>query len=87
MKSYIVTTIDNPYDPVNDFDKWYDYDVRKGHNTCSKLASLAYTSASTVMAEDQRNINAAVDDLIRLDAEVALSNGLEPKYKRIVIDE
>lgn len=87
MQSYLLTTVDNPYDPVNDFDKWYDYDMRKGHNTCGKLASLAYTSASTVMAEDQRNINAAVDELIRLDAMVALSNGLQPKYKRIVINE
>lgn len=87
MQSYLLTTVDNPYDPVNDFDRWYDYDVRKGHDTCGKIASLAYTSASTVGAEDQRNINAAIDDLIRHDIDVALSNGLQPKYRRIVIDE
>ena len=32
-----ITTIDNPFDPFDEFDKWFDFDIEKGYYTCNKL--------------------------------------------------
>ena len=34
---FMLTTIDNPFDPFKQFTSWFLYDVEKGYNTCSYL--------------------------------------------------
>ena len=29
-KNYLLTTIDNPYNPFKDWDSWFAYDMQKG---------------------------------------------------------
>ena len=36
-KSYRLTTIDNPYNPITEFDEWFAFDSEKGYNSCSFL--------------------------------------------------
>ena len=40
----MLTTIDNPFNPFDQFDEWFAYDVSKGYHTCSYLARIAKTS-------------------------------------------
>ena len=41
MNDYMLTTIDNPYDPFTQWDDWYKFDMVKGYDTCGYLARLA----------------------------------------------
>lgn len=35
-----ITTLDNPFSPINDFDRWSRYDESQGYNTNQLLARL-----------------------------------------------
>lgn len=39
-KEFMLTTNDNPFDPFEQFDSWFMFDVEKGYYSCSKLARL-----------------------------------------------
>lgn len=79
MKQYLLTTVDNPYHPIDQYDEWRAFDMEHGYYTEQRLARVAATSYSLTDLENQRNINAAIDDFIRLD-ELDL-------YKRIVVED
>lgn len=36
--SYVLTTVDNPYSPIDEFDKWFAYDEVSGYCTCGLLS-------------------------------------------------
>lgn len=59
-----ITTIDNPYDPLNDFVNWYMYDVTNNYNTCGYLARIAKTSDSLSEYENNKEIERAIDEII-----------------------
>lgn len=66
-KGVYITTIDNPYDPIDDFDHWLLFDNDKGYGTLSYLGRLARTSDALSDWENQQEIERAIDEMIRLD--------------------
>lgn len=65
---YFLTTVDNPYDPYEQFDQWFAYDSAHGYDTCGYLDRIARTSPD-LSAEDNRfAVNAAIDEIIANDA-------------------
>lgn len=62
-----ITTIDNPYDPLDQFPQWFQFDIEKGYNTCSKLARICYTSDALSDEENKQEIERAIDTLIEID--------------------
>lgn len=37
----VLTTIDNPYNPKDEFTKWYQWDTQNGYNTSEYVGRLA----------------------------------------------
>lgn len=64
-----ITTFDNPYDPIDQFDSWFLYDVVKGYNTCGLLGRIARTSDQLSDAENEQEIERAIDNIIKYDVE------------------
>ena len=67
MKKVMLTTIDNPYNPFDEFDKWFLYDVEKGYNSCGYLARIARTSEQFSDLENDEEIERAIDEIIKYD--------------------
>lgn len=67
MREVMLNTIDNPYDPFEDFDSWYEYDIRKGYYSCGLLARIAKTSDDLSDLDNLEEIERAIDEIIELD--------------------
>lgn len=62
-----LTTFDNPYDPFDNFTEWFLYDVEKGYNSSAYLARIAKTSEQLSDEENAREIERAIDEIIKYD--------------------
>lgn len=62
-----LTTFDNPFDPIDQFDSWFLYDIEKGYNTCERLARFANTSDQLTEKENNKEIERAIDEIVAID--------------------
>ena len=67
MRQAMLTTFDNPFDPFDQFDSWINFDMEKGYNSCAYLARIAFTSDSLSDAENEQEVERAIDEIIRYD--------------------
>lgn len=63
----MLTTIDNPFDPFEQFTQWFLFDVEKGYNTCSYLARIAQLSDELSQKEECEEVERAIDEIIKYD--------------------
>ena len=63
----MLTTMDNPYDPFDEFVSWFLFDVEKGYYTCSRLARIARYSEEFSTKEDKEETERAIDEIIDND--------------------
>lgn len=62
-----VTTLDNPWDFWTHFDEWDAFDQEKGYFTNNYIARVAIVSNEMSQQEYEDAIEAAVDDIVRLN--------------------
>jgi len=61
VTEYMLTTVDNPFDPFTRFDEWLEYDMMMGYNSAAMLDRIAKVS----------------DDLSELDQALAVQNAID----------
>lgn len=76
-----LTTVDNPWNPFTNWDEWIDYDMRKGYNTCQRLARIALVSDVLPESVNDRYLNDAMDKLIEFGA--VSKEGQRVEYKKV----
>lgn len=65
MKVPALTTIDNPYNPVTQYDLWRGYDTTHGRDTSAYLARFARTSTELSTADNYQAIEDAIDEIVK----------------------
>ena len=67
MDKVMLTTIDNPYDPFEQFTNWFLFDVEKGYNTCSRLGRLVQFTDDMTQQEMDAEEERVMDIIIKYD--------------------
>lgn len=67
MRECMLTTIDNPFDPFDQFNSWLMFDMDKGYGSCSYLDRIARTSDQFSDKENNEEIERAIDEIIKYD--------------------
>ena len=63
----MLSTFDNPFNPFENFDEWLMFDMDKGYNSCAYLDRIARTSDALSEEENEREIERAIDEIIKYD--------------------
>ena len=61
---YRLTTLDNPYDPFDEFTSWLLFDNEHGYNTCGYLDRIAQVTDDMSQKEASEEIERAIDEII-----------------------
>ena len=67
MNNCALTTFDNPFNPFENFDEWFAFDVQHGYNTCGKLMRIANVENDMSEVEYNNEIERAIDEIIQYD--------------------
>lgn len=68
----MLTTNDNPFDPFDQFDLWFQFDLDRSRKTntndcCSYLDRIALTSDQLTEKENDEEIERAINEIIKYD--------------------
>ena len=62
---YMLTTVDNPWDPFTQFDQWYSWDISHGYHSAAFLARVVITSEDLSDADQYQAVQTAIDEIVR----------------------
>lgn len=66
---YVLSTVDNPYNPFTHWDEWLAFDTEKGYSTCGLLARLSENVVNDDMSDEWNDLRLkeAIDNFISID--------------------
>lgn len=76
---HMLTTHDNPFSPVTQYDLWWQWDFDAGYHTPGLLARVAVTSDELSATDDALAVERAIDEIV-----TEIGPGL---YKRVDVPE
>lgn len=65
MLMTMLTTVDNPYSPFDEWDDWFAFDTRHGYGSASFLARVAVTSDELSEPDQRLAIENAIDEIVK----------------------
>lgn len=74
---YMLTTVDNPYDPFTEYDDWFAFDARMNYNTPALLGRIAIVSDELSEPDQVSAIQEAIMSIAETNA-----SGMHKKVKR-----
>ena len=64
---FMLTTVDNPFDPFDQFDSWLMFDKQMGYNCNERVARIARISDEMSQKEIDDEVDRAIDEIIKYD--------------------
>jgi hypothetical protein len=64
MDLYMLTTTDNPFSPITQYDEWLVWDMAR-YNTNALLARVTVTSPDLSDADQEQAIQEAIDEIVK----------------------
>lgn len=62
-----ITTSDNPFNPLTDYDRWEAFDRQKGYGTSEYLARVVRTTTEYGEGTYAEDIERAIDEIVLLN--------------------
>jgi hypothetical protein len=78
LDGYMLTTVDNPFNPFTHFSEWFAYDTGMGYHTCSFLDLVVRSSDDLSEADQHDAIQQAIDRIVRENVLGLYRKVLEP---------
>lgn len=86
-KKCMLTTVDNPYSPFDNFSEWLQFDNLHDYGTCEYLARFCFTSDTLSDSENDEVIEQAIDDIIKYDPRKIYKKVYEDDYPHLQVQE
>ena len=67
MTCCMLSTIDNPYNPFEDYSSWLMFDKEKGYDSAERLMRIAKITDDMTQKEENEEIERAIDEIIKYD--------------------
>jgi len=64
---FLLTTIDNPWDPFDQWDEWYAFDQAQGYDTPGYLARVCASSFDLSVDDQESQIAEAIEEIVNLN--------------------
>ena len=77
-KEVWITTVDNPFDPFTQWDRWLNFDEQNNYRTCERVANLAPCNFENLTQKENSEL---VDQAL-----VRLVEFYGPEVYRIVVE-
>lgn len=62
---YMLTTVDNPYDPFTQWDEWFAWDMNAGYHTPGLLARVAMVADDLSEGDQFLAVQDAIDEIVQ----------------------